>query len=67
MPPGGFVLTEDETPAEIANAINELCEHPENIEKMSKIQISARKTKGMTAKLQKLEKIFKMLLQNQKL
>lgn len=67
LPPNGFVLTKNETPGEIANTINELCEHPENIEKMSKIQISARKTKGMTMKLQKLEKIFKMLLRNQKL
>ena len=67
LPPKGHILAKNETPDEIAAAINDIFEHPEKIETMSKAQISARNGKDITTKVQKLEKIFKMLLQNQKL
>lgn len=67
LPPNGFILSENETPDKIAIAINSVFEHPELIEKMSKAQIAARSGKDVETKIRKLEKIFKMLLQNQKL
>ena len=59
LPAGGYILTKDETPDEIAKAINKICKHPEVIEKMSKVQIAARGEKGMNTKIQKLEDIFR--------
>lgn len=62
LPSGGYVMTQDETANEIANSINYICEHPEVIEEMSKVQISARKEKGVSVKIHKLEEIFETLL-----
>lgn len=64
LPPNGYILTENATPTGIAKSINCIFEHPEMIKKMSLAQISARSQKGIGSKMQKLEKIFKMLLQN---
>lgn len=63
LPPGSFILTKNETPAEIARSIDAIFEHPEVIEEMSRVQISARGEKSITKKARKLEQIFKTLLQ----
>lgn len=64
LSPNGYILTKNETPTEMAKSINYIFEHPETIEKMSLAQLSARGQKSVNSKVQKLEKIFKMLLQN---
>ena len=62
LPPGGYILAKNETPAEIANAINNIFNQKETIKNMSKIQISARNKRSIAKKAENLEKIFKKLL-----
>lgn len=64
LPEGGYILSKNETPVEMANAINQIFKQKELIEKMSKIEISARDNGRITKKVEKLEKTFKKLLQN---
>lgn len=64
LPKEGYILANSETPAAMAAALNRIFERPELIEKMSKTQLSAREGKDVATKVQKLEKIFKMLLKN---
>lgn len=67
LPPDSYILTQKETSTEIAKSINYIFAHPEVIKKMSAAQIVARDQIQVSIKIRKLEKIFKMLLQNQKL
>lgn len=59
VPKNSFVMSTDETPEKIAEALNDLLQHPEKIEQMSKIMIKNRKDILISKRIKILEKIFK--------
>ena len=59
MPSGGYVLADGPEPKAIAKALDELLSHPERIAKMSEKQLSGRKAKQISVKIDKFEKIAK--------
>ena len=58
VPPGSFIMSKDETPKEMANALNDLLEHPEKIRKMSEIILKHREEVLISRRIKKLEEIF---------
>lgn len=66
LAPKGFILSKDETPSSMAEAIEQIFDHPEIISKMSIAQLESRGSKGISSKINKLEEIFNSLLEKRK-
>lgn len=58
VPKGSFVMSTNESPEEMANALNDLLKHPDRIEKMSKIMLDHREEVLISKRIKILEKIF---------
>lgn len=58
VPPGSYILSKDESPAEIATALNNLLEHPEKIREMSEIMLKHREEVLISNRIKVLEKFF---------
>ena len=58
VPPGSYILSKDESPAEMAATLNNLLEHPEKIRKMSEIMLKHREEVLISTRIKILEKIF---------
>lgn len=58
VPPGSFVMSADETPIAMAEAINGLFKHPEKIRQMSQVMLAHRKEVLVSQRIKILEKIF---------
>ena len=59
VPKNSFIMSVNETPEKMAEALNNLLQHPEKIEQMSKIMIKNREDVLMSKRIKILEKIFK--------
>lgn len=57
LPHGGYIMAKGPSPKEIADALSNLLDHPERIEKMSRAQIAGRDKKRISLKIKKFEKI----------
>lgn len=66
LSPKGFILSKDETSSSMAEAIERIFDHPEIISKMSIAQLESRNLKGISSKIDKLEKIFNSLIKERK-
>lgn len=64
VPEGGYIFASNPSSTAIASAINEIFEHPEKIEKMSRILLEHRDEVRISRSVDKLEKIFKQLQKN---
>ena len=58
VPDGSYVLSENETPAKMADALNDILEHPEKITAMSKVMLKHRDEILISNRIKTLEKIF---------
>ena len=62
VPKGSYVLSKNETPEEMANALSDLIEHPERIQKMSEVMLAHREEVLISHRIETLEKIFESVL-----
>ncbi len=62
VPRGGYVLSSSPSPDDMAEALNKLIAHPENLEKMSSVLLRYRDFAKISRRIDRLEKIFKSLL-----
>lgn len=58
VPKGSFMMSQNETPAKMAESLNDLICHPENIAKMSKVMLSHRDEVLVSKRIKQLERIF---------
>ena len=58
VPKGSFVMSRDESPAAMAEAIDNLINHPELIAKMSKVMLDHREEVLASKKIKELERIL---------
>lgn len=61
LPAGSYVLSRGPSPEDMAYTLNLLLEHPEQINRMSKILLNHRAKLDISYKIDKLEKLFKGL------
>lgn len=59
VPKDSFVMSKNETPEEMAAALNDIFEHPEKIERMSKVMLKNREDVLISKRIKILEDIFK--------
>ncbi len=64
VPEGGYVFASNPSSTAIASAINNIFDHPDKIEKMSRILLAHRDEVRVSHSVDKLEKIFKRLQKN---
>ncbi len=60
VPHGSYILSKDESPAEMAATLNNLLEHPEKIRKMSEIMLKHREEVLISTRIKILEKYMKI-------
>ena len=58
VPLGSFVMSKNESPEEMARALNSVFKHPERIEQMSRIMLEHREEVLISHRIKTLEKIF---------
>ena len=58
VPKGSYIKSQDESSAEMTKALNDLLNHPEKIEQMSKTMLAHRNEILMSNRIKTLEKIF---------
>lgn len=58
IPKGSYILSTGPTPAQMAAALNDLLQHPEKIQQMSKIMLEHRTEILISKRIKILEKIF---------
>ncbi|MBR3132164.1 glycosyltransferase family 4 protein [Candidatus Saccharibacteria bacterium] len=58
VPKGSFIMSKNETPEAMAEALNELINHPEKIKQMSEIMLKHREEVLISNRIRELEKIF---------
>ena len=58
VPPGSFVMSKNETPEAMAEALTDLLEHPDRIGEMSEVMLSHRSEVLISHRIKKLERIF---------
>ena len=58
VPKDSYVLAKSETPAAMADALNNLLTHPERVQEMSKIMLKNRNEVLISRRITKLEEIF---------
>lgn len=58
VPEGSYIMSKNETPKEMANALNDLIEHPEKIRSMSEIMLKHRSEVLASNRVKELEKIL---------
>ena len=58
VPKGSFIISKNKTPKEMTKSLNNLFEHPEKIEQMSKIMVKNHKDILISKRIKILEKIF---------
>lgn len=58
VPAGSFIMSQNETSAAMAEALNDLLEHPEKIEQMSKIMLKNRNDILISYRIKTLEKVI---------
>ena len=64
VPEGGYVFASNPSYTAIAAEINEIFEHPDKIEKMSRVLLAHRDEVRISRSVDKLEKIFEKLQKN---
>lgn len=64
VPEGGYVFANNPSSTAIASAINDIFDHPDKIEKMSRILLAHRDEVRASRSVDKLEKIFEKLQKN---
>ena len=62
VPEGSYVISRNENPEEMAEALQNLLKYPEEINRMSKIMLKHRKDVLISRRIKKLEKIFKEII-----
>lgn len=62
VPPGSFVMSANPSPSAMADALNDLLDHPERIEKMSQIMLKHRDEVLISHRIKSLEKIFRDII-----
>ena len=63
VPKGSFIISENETPAAMSVALNDLLQHPKKIAQMSKIMLENRKDILISKRIKILEKIFNDIIE----
>ncbi|MBQ2623053.1 glycosyltransferase [Candidatus Saccharibacteria bacterium] len=58
VPPDSFIISKNESPQEMAKALNKIFKHPEMIEQMSKVMLENRHDVLISHRIKALEKIF---------
>lgn len=58
VPAGSYIISKDETPKSMAEALNNLLEHPEKIEQMSKVMLKNRSDILISHRIKTLEQII---------
>ena len=58
VPPNSFIISKNESPQEMAKALNRVFRHPEMIEQMSKVMLENRHDVLISHRIKALEKIF---------
>ena len=58
VPSGGYVMSQDETPAAMAESLDNLIAHPEQIAKMSQIMLNHREEILASKRIKKIEQIL---------
>lgn len=64
VPKGGFILSTNETPDEIAKALNDLLEHPEKIKQMSEVMLAHREEVLISKRILLLEELFDQIIES---
>lgn len=64
VPNGSYIISENETPKSMTEALNNLISHPEKIEQMSKIMLRYREEILVSKRIDSLEKILKSVIIN---
>ena len=62
VPKGSYILSADETPDKMAEALNDLLEHPEKIKQMSEVMLAHREEVLMSKRIRVLENLFEQLI-----
>jgi glycosyltransferase involved in cell wall biosynthesis len=61
VPAGSYVMSKSPSPSDMADALNELLNHPEKIAEMSKVMLSHREEILISRRIKTLEKIFDIM------
>ena len=62
MPRGGYILSRDESPAAMAEAIRQILDQPEKIQKMSEVMLKNRKEVLISKRIEILEQILRKIM-----
>ena len=64
VPAGSFIMSSDETPEKMAEALSDLLKHPEKIERMSEVMLKHREEVLISERIKILENFFNLVIQN---
>ena len=64
VPAGSFIMSKNETPEAMAEALNDLLQHPEKIAQMSRVMLKNRHDILISRRIKLLEQIFSDIIKS---